>query len=398
MGHIKTDHMKVLIFTSQLHSGAAELLGVELAIGLNQKGIHADVICMYSEKFEGAVDAKEEILKRGVPNVYFLDLNIGPSLKSLICATAHLRHLLRTNGYRIIETSSLAPGIIASVSCIGTSVFHVAGLHQTFYRSEHKSLREKLFASCARVRKKTRFYAVSEFVKKTWVEYSGISDSLVRVIYNCISINADESNLLRNRCMLRSKWCISETSKIVLCVGRLAKYKQQDFVLDALGSICVENDLVVLFVGTTDMFVPGTNEMLQKMEEEIAARRLASRVKFIGYRSDVYELMVSADILVHGTAKEAFGLVLAEAMALGLPIVATHVEAIPEVLHDTDYILVPPNDPMMLQKAVLKALTLSPDQAAQAKAKGKLRAQMFTQSTRTREIVELFEDILCGRF
>ena len=68
-GSCHAERMRVLILTSQMHEGAAELLGVDLAVNLNRCGVQAMVACMYSEATPGTAAAKAEILGRGVPSV-----------------------------------------------------------------------------------------------------------------------------------------------------------------------------------------------------------------------------------------------------------------------------------------------------------------------------------------
>lgn len=144
--------VKVLLLASQLHVGAAELLAVELATNLNQAGITAELASMYSDAMPWAPAARAQILAGGVPNVHFLGLPVSPSVPQLARAALKLRRLLRDGRFDLVETSSPSLGILASFACAGTRVRHIAGLHQTFYRHEHRSLRPRLFAACTRSR------------------------------------------------------------------------------------------------------------------------------------------------------------------------------------------------------------------------------------------------------
>ena len=67
--------------------------------------------------------------------------------------------------------------------------------------------------------------------------------------------------------------------------------------------------------------------------------------------------MASADVLVHPAFMEGFGLTLVEAMAARLPVVATNVDAIPEILAQTSSLMVPAREPDALREAVLATLT-----------------------------------------
>ena len=386
--------MRVLILTSQLHEGAAELLGVDLAIGLNRRGVHAMVACMYSEGMQGAATAKSEILQSGVPSVYFLGLPVSPTPWQLLRGIVRLRAILKRERVDILETSSEALGILGSLACAGTRVVHVAGLHQTFYRNEHERIPERLFAVCTRWRKRTAFYAVSEAVKATWLAYTGTRESRPRVVYNSISVRDSTPDRRDMRRKLHVELSIAESANIALCVGRLAGYKRQDFLLEALWSLCAGGNLAIVFAGGCDLTVPGTKRMLDRMDATIRKHHLAPHVRFLGHRSDIHELMDGADVLVHPTRREAFGLVLAEAMAIGLPIVATRVEAIPEIVSEPDSILVPPDDPEAFRTAVVEMLARTPAHADEVRTRNQARGRAYRPDVRTQKMLAFYQHLL----
>ena len=95
-----------------------------------------------------------------------------------------------------------------------------------------------------------------------------------------------------------------------------------------------------------------------KLEEKIKKAYYSDQIMFMGWRDDVNCLMPVFDILVLPSLNEAVGLVLIEAQAAGVPVIATRVGGIPEVIDDgKSGILVPANDLVMLTK-ILKKLIL----------------------------------------
>ena len=386
--------MKVLIITSQIHVGAAEGMAVELAVSLNNQGIHTDIVCINSHIYDSFILSKKKLLNKGIPNIYALDLNINPTIVELIMAINKLRKIILNNKYNIVETSLIGAGIITSLACFGTKVAQVVGLHQTFYR-KHDSIRQRIFLLCCRIRKNIKFYAVTNFAKNTWHKYSGLPFHEIAVIYN----NILPKNLIlsKDRNYFLSQFEIKQTSKIVICVGRLARYKGQDVILEALMPICDEKNLSILFVGDIDNHVRGTHEMLNNMRKKISSKNLDSRIKFVGFRSDILELMSISDVLVHAATKESFGLVLAEAMAAGLPIISSNVEGIPEVLYGTDSIMFSAGDSNSLREAVVKVLNFNQVERDQVVKRGKERAKEFSLNKRTGLMIKLFETAICKR-
>jgi glycosyltransferase involved in cell wall biosynthesis len=81
-------------------------------------------------------------------------------------------------------------------------------------------------------------------------------------------------------------------------------------------------------------------------------------VRFLGFRNDLPDLMAASDLFVLPSVAEAFGLVLVEALYLGVPVVATRVGGIPEIIdHGADGVLVPPADSVVLASALMELLS-----------------------------------------
>jgi glycosyltransferase involved in cell wall biosynthesis len=323
-------------------------------------------------------------------------MRIHPSNAKIGLAVRKLRQLIRQQGYDVVETSLVSPSVMASLATWGTRVRHVAGIHQVFSGDNDSSKRHMFLRLSARLNRQNRYYAISDYVADDWIRYSRTSARHIRRIYN--SISDDCFGAIPDRGGVRGELGLSEDGRIAIYVGRLAAYKGLDSLLDALGPVLKQQNLFLLFVGHPDLFVNGTREMLQQMEQQIVEKNWGDRVKFLSFRNDVPRLMASADVLVHPTQKDGFGLVLAEAMAVGLPVVTSNVEGIPEVVAGTNSIMVPQDDPVALCNAVLKTLNRTSDEVASAIEKGRHRVQFFRTDVRTDAMINLFEDVLSDRF
>lgn len=131
--------------------------------------------------------------------------------------------------------------------------------------------------------------------------------------------------------------------KFVVChVGALvAKHKGQETLLDAARLLADRKDLVWLLLGS------GRDELDLK-----ARARDLDRVEFIGQVSEVGTYLDRADLFVFPSLMEGLGSSLLDAMAYGLPIVATRVGGIPDIVGPDNGLLVPPDDPEALASAV----------------------------------------------
>jgi glycosyltransferase involved in cell wall biosynthesis len=110
---------------------------------------------------------------------------------------------------------------------------------------------------------------------------------------------------------------------VVLVAGRLVRSKRVDLVLDAVASV---HDVQVLVVGH--------GELHDELQQRVAELDLGSRVCFAGFVDDdaLPALFASADLVASASEYEGFGLTLVEAMACGLPVVATAVGGVTDVV------------------------------------------------------------------
>jgi glycosyltransferase involved in cell wall biosynthesis len=99
----------------------------------------------------------------------------------------------------------------------------------------------------------------------------------------------------------------------------------------------------------------------------------ASGVRFLGYRESAPSLIAGFDVLVVPSRFEAFGRVVAEAMHMGVPVVASEVGGLPEVVGDCG-LLVPPDRPDLLARQIVR-LAESPTLTADLVSRGRKRAQ-----------------------
>lgn len=135
----------------------------------------------------------------------------------------------------------------------------------------------------------------------------------------------------------------------LLSVGRLEEQKGFDIAIQAMEPVARASNARLL--------IAGDGEQRRLLADRVTDLGLTDRVSLLGNRSDVHELMLNADILIHPARWEGFGLVLLEAMRAGLPVVATKIGAIPEVVADgVTGLLVPPNDPDKLAAAAIELI------------------------------------------
>jgi glycosyltransferase involved in cell wall biosynthesis len=180
------------------------------------------------------------------------------------------------------------------------------------------------------------------------------------------------------------------TAGRLLAVGRLVPQKGFDVLVDAMPEIRRRHPRAHLAIAGDG---PGRDALARRID----ARGLGAAVELLGQRDDIRRLMRDADVLVHPARWEGFGLVLLEAMREALPIVATGVSAIPEVVADgVSGVLVEPDDPRALAAAVVRVLD-DPGHAQRLGAAGFDRlVEQFSPDRMARETAAVYERALTG--
>jgi glycosyltransferase involved in cell wall biosynthesis len=206
----------------------------------------------------------------------------------------------------------------------------------------------------------TKFVAISDAVREQVVAVTGVAGERVVTVRNGVEIPPPVAPETRAR--RRAEFGLADDRPVLVCVGRLTRAKGHQHLLRALGRIAGDfPSLVCLIVGDGDERAP-----LEALAAEIA---LGPRLRLLGYRSDVAEILSIGTAFVLPSDWEGLPISLLEAMAAGLPCVATRVAGTAEVLDGRNGLLVPPQDPAALAEALRKLLA-DPVAAAEMARRG----------------------------
>lgn len=171
----------------------------------------------------------------------------------------------------------------------------------------------------------------------------GLNPNLVKVVY----CGYDGMLITKSTAVRTNK----KNNRRILFVGQCAYVKGIEYLLQAT-PLFSDKGAVIDVVGNT----AGEPDYFLRLSKIINDLDLQKRVIFHGHISDkagLAQFYQQADIFVLPSLMEGFGIVLLEAMSFGLPIIATKVGAIPEIIKDgKNGLLVPPADPLALAKAI----------------------------------------------
>jgi glycosyltransferase involved in cell wall biosynthesis len=174
---------------------------------------------------------------------------------------------------------------------------------------------------------------------------------------------------------------------IVGFVGWLLPIKGPMVLLRAMSEIWKKHPEIILVL-------VGKGELDSELRTEVLQLDAISKVKFLGWRDDVDEIMQLIDILVLPSLNEGMGRVLVEAMAAGKPVVASNVGGIPDLVqHDYNGLLVLPGDVKALA-ASIELLIDDPEKAKLMGQRGRELCPHFSVERMIEKIENLYEELL----
>ncbi|WP_315791492.1 glycosyltransferase family 4 protein [Fischerella sp. JS2] len=273
---------------------------------------------------------------------------------------------------------ALVVGAIASFFSRRPLIYH---LHDIL-SPEHFSQTNRRIAVTA-ANRASLVIANSQASKTAFIEAGGRAD-ITAVVYNgfeskTYQIDASIIHQTREELELEGKFVVGHFS-------RLAPWKGQHILIAALTQCPPE--VTAVLVGDA-LF--GEQEYVQKLHQQVASLGLENRVKFLGFRSDIPQLMSACDLVAHtSTAAEPFGRVIVEAMLCGKPVIAAKAGGALELVEDgVNGFLVTPGETQELAQVITTCLQESSKTATIANYARTTASQRFDVTNINQQIAEL---------
>lgn len=181
---------------------------------------------------------------------------------------------------------------------------------------------------------------------------------------------------------------------IVICtIAQLTHRKGIDLILDAADSLCQNfSNLHFIIIGPLGS---GHEEFGKAMMARVEQGPLADKVHFLGSRNDVPDLLASSDLFLFPTRNETFGRGIVEAMAAKIPVVASRIPVMEEVISTSDFgVLVSPLTGEAFAKAISEVLNL-PDKGRSMGLKGYERfINAFSHDIIKKQFNQMYADLV----
>ncbi len=187
----------------------------------------------------------------------------------------------------------------------------------------------------------------------------------------------------------RSKEGFAPTDVLFVCVAVLRPQKNHALLLEAFNRGPASDPRAHLLLA-------GQGHLKPEIEEQIGALGLRDRVRLLGQRSDVPEMLNAADVFVLSSDYEGNPLAVMEAMAAGKPVISTAVGGVPELVGGGCGLLVPPRDARALSKAMSYTLEDAGARLSIGKASAARALQRFELGVMTQAYEDLYERLVAN--
>jgi glycosyltransferase involved in cell wall biosynthesis len=337
--------MRVLQVIDSLEQGGAEASLVAMAPVLRARGVDVGIATLRA----GGV-LREAVRQGDVP---LFDLDAGGDGRR---AAHRLDDLLRRHRPDLVHTTLYEANQLGRVRARRAGLPVVSSLVNTPYGPDHLRepgisavrVRAAQAVDIATARLVTRFHANADEVARVMARRLLVPRSRIEVVPRGRDASALGRRGPRRRVRVRQELGWAERA-VVLAVARHEHQKGLDLVLDAAARIAPGRpDLIVAVAGRDGN---ATDALLARADRA----GLADRVQWLGFRDDVADLLVAADVFVLASRREGFPGVVVEAMALEAPVVATDVPGTAQALAGTG-LLVPIDDAVALAASLGEVL------------------------------------------
>jgi len=318
--------MKILQVLPKLNVGGVERGVIDLAKYYKNKD---DEIIVVSGGGRLVKELEELGAKHYTLNVF------KKSILSLL-SISKLRNIIKSENVDIVHARSRVPGWIAFFATRGTNAEFVTTAHGLY--SVHFFSKVMAWGKVV--------ICPSNVMARHMKNNFGVANDKISIIHRWVDL--DKFKLVP----FHSK----PPKVLIVSVGRISPSKGYEYLIEAMRQVVRLNPYANLeIIGGAD---DSKQKYLSKLKTLVSRYSLDYNIKFLGHRSDVGGVLASAHMLVMpSVVEESFGRVIIEAFASGVPVIATQVGAIPEIIEDRkDGMIVVPRDPTALSGAIIELL------------------------------------------
>ncbi len=366
----------ILHVIDHLGAGGAQQLLADLVLRLHKRGRRMAVINMRRES-----DLARSLTQAGMPVISLGLARIDP--RQLVVLIRHIRHLRPALVHTHLMGANTIGRLATVLAGVPAMVVHDHESSAEIYTHPGMLLALRRLIEPAAPPQNLRYMVVSQQAAQYAATVARWPEAQICVVPNGI----DVTHMLDyhvSPAEARSALGIPQDVPLIGYVGRLRPVKGVDVLLTALAQL-----------PHTHLLVVGTGPQAADLTARAGQSDLMGRIHMLGQVADVRLALRACDVYAQPSRREAFGLAAVEAAAVGLPVVASAVGGLRDIVADgRTGLLVPPDQPAALANA-LAHLIAHPDEARQMGAAGRDYVCAELSIDRAIERIERVYDELC---
>jgi glycosyltransferase involved in cell wall biosynthesis len=233
------------------------------------------------------------------------------------------------------------------------------------------------------------FHAITNAVKDAAVQTLGIDPNLVTVVGRGRHPGRLGEPSPERRARVRAALGLGRDARVIVTVGRQEFQKAQVDLVSAFDLLAGSRpDAQLLLVGRV-------GNQSRALRARIGRSAYRDRIRTLGYRDDVPDLLAASDVFALPSLYEGFGGAAIEAMALALPVIASRIPVLHEVVEDErSGLLVPPRNPERLAEAIGRVLDDPAENRRLGERGRELFLARFTAEQTHRRMIDLYERLV----
>ncbi len=343
---------KILRIIDRLNVGGPAIHAVLTTRGLDDE--RWETVLVTGEIERGEADMSYLLDEHGIERV--LIPSLGRELRPLrdLATAWQLGRVMRRERPDVVPTHKAKAGAIGRVCAILAGVpVRVHTYHGHVFHGYFGPWKTRAFIAIERLlgRGTTRLLALSDGLVD---ELTGHYRVAPRERFSVVPLGFDLAPFAaaeRHRGELRARLGVGEDVRLVGIVGRMVPVKDHATFIAAAAVLAAErHDVEFVFIGG--------GELEAEVRRDLEARGLIERAHLLGWSRDLQRIYADLDVLALSSVNEGTPVALIEAMASGVPVAATSVGGVPDVLQDGAFgELAPPRDAPALAGAIRRALS-----------------------------------------
>jgi L-malate glycosyltransferase len=316
-------------------------------------------------------------------------LHTPRALAQMAVAGWQVRRAAARHGADVVHANSIRAGIVLAFARLRATAT-IVHVRDCLPRGRVSTATLRLIAATA-----TTVVANSAYTAASVL--AAAPSARVEVVHNAVDLRRFDPEAI-DRAEARTRLGRAGERRLLLgVVAQLSPWKGQDTAIEALSVLCREGlDAQLLLVGSAKFVASSTRfdneDYVARLRELVADAGLEDRVSWLGEREDVAQIVRALDVLLLPSWEEPFGRALIEAMALGVPVVATDVGGPREIVQQgREGYLVAPRQPDAWARAIARVAQSADGGAAMGRAGRERAAQLFTIARHVHATLDCYE-------